>query len=96
MTVDICNASVSLQSTEALTSWNTMIHAFLAHGTATPQHLGATLEADPDFAMAHAARGLFSLMLGRAEMWAVAEGALACCQRQPAPRVPFQAARLVG
>lgn len=86
MTVDICNASVSLQSAEALTSWNAMIRAFLAHGTATPQHLGATLGADPDFAMAHAARGLFSLMLGRAEMWAVAEGALVAAKTARAAR----------
>ena len=75
MTSDICNAPVSLSAPGALSSWNNMIRAFLAHGTTTPQHLGALLEAEPDFAMGYAAKGLFSLMMGRAEMWEVAEGA---------------------
>jgi tetratricopeptide (TPR) repeat protein len=52
-----------------------MTLAFLAHGTTTPQHLGAVLSAEPDFAMGFAAKGLFSLMMGRAEMWEVAEAA---------------------
>ena len=75
MKTDICNAPVTLEHAATLDSWNAMIRAFLAHGTATPQHLGAVLEAEPGFAMGHAARGLFSLMMGRAEMWQVAEGA---------------------
>jgi tetratricopeptide (TPR) repeat protein len=52
-----------------------MIRAFLAHKAETPQHLGAVLEAEPNFAMGHAVRGLFCLMAGRAEMWQVAEDA---------------------
>ena len=72
---DVCNAPVSLEDGPALESWNAMIRAFLAHGTATPQHLGAVLAAQPDFAMGQAARGLFSLLMGRAEMWQVAEDA---------------------
>lgn len=75
MKTDICNAPVTLENNATLNSWNAMIRAFLAHGTATPQHLGAVLEAEPEFAMGHAARGLFSLMMGRAEMWQVAEDA---------------------
>jgi tetratricopeptide (TPR) repeat protein len=75
MNHDICNAPVSLQSQPALDSWNAMIRAFLAHKPATPQHLGAVIDAEPQFAMAHAARGIFSLMMGRAEMWQVAEDA---------------------
>ena len=75
MKTDICNAPVGLSKSETVESWNAMIRAFLAHGTATPQHLGAVLEAEPGFAMGHAARGLFSLMMGRAEMWQVAEDA---------------------
>ncbi len=72
---DICDAPISLQRAEALESWNAMIRAFLAHGTATPTHLGAVLDAEPGFAMGYAVRGLFSLMMGRAEMWQVAEDA---------------------
>ncbi len=68
MKYDICHAAVSLNSDDALTAWNAMIRAFLAHGTQTPVHLGKVLETEPDFAMAHAAKGLFCLMLGRTEM----------------------------
>lgn len=68
MMYDICNCPVSLTDPEALDHWNGMIRAFLAHSTATPTHLAAVLASHPDFAMGHAARGLFSLMLGRAEM----------------------------
>ncbi|GLT09318.1 tetratricopeptide repeat protein [Sulfitobacter porphyrae] len=75
MTNDICNAPVALTRPAALRSWNAMIRAFLAHKPETPQHLGDTLAAAPDFAMGHAARGLFSLMMGRAELWQVAEDA---------------------
>ena len=64
MTSDICNAPLSLKTSTALESWNNMVRAFLAHGTTTPQHLGAVLEAEPDFAMGFAAKGLFSLMMG--------------------------------
>lgn len=75
MNHDICNAPVTLNDSQTVEHWNKMIYAFLAHGQTTPQHLGATLTAAPDFAMGHAARGLFSLMMGRAEMWQVAEDA---------------------
>lgn len=91
MTNDICNAPVTLNSQDALQSWNAMIRAFLAHKPATPQHLGDTLDAAPDFVMGHAARGLFSLMMGRAELWQVAEEARtaahgAACQTTPSSR----------
>ncbi len=75
MNTDICSAPVSLQHAETLPHWNNMVRAFLAHGATTPQHLGTVLEAEPDFAMGHAVRGLFCLMAGRAEMWQVAEDA---------------------
>ena len=75
MTSDICNAPVSLKTAEGVESWDSMVRAMLAHGKTTPQHLGAVLEAEPDFAMGYAAKGLFCLMMGRAEMWQVAEDA---------------------
>ena len=75
MTTDICNAPLSLKTPGALAAWNNMIRAFLAHQAATPQHLGDVLTAEPDFVMGHAARGLFSLMMGRSELWQVAEDA---------------------
>ncbi len=76
MKTDICNATISLETAAALESWNAMVRAFLAHGTQTPVHLAAVLESEPQFAMGHAARGIFSLMMGRAELVQVAHGAL--------------------
>ena len=50
--------------------------AFLAHGAKTPEYLGAVIEAEPHFALAHAAKGMFYLLLGRRELYSVAEEAL--------------------
>jgi hypothetical protein len=72
---DICHAPVRLDDPTLVAEWNGMIRAFLAHGTATPTHLGAVLTGAPDFAMGFAAKGIFSLMLGRREMHAVAREA---------------------
>ncbi|THH35979.1 tetratricopeptide repeat protein [Aliishimia ponticola] len=75
MSHDICQSPVSLTTPGALSEWNKMICGFLAHTASTPTHLGAVLEAESDFAMGHAAKGLFSLMLGRHEMRGAAEDA---------------------
>ncbi|WP_415404158.1 tetratricopeptide repeat protein [Tateyamaria sp. SN3-11] len=72
---DICQAPVSLDDPGHLAEWNGMIRAFMAHGTATPTHLGAVLAGNPHFAMGFAAKGLFSLMMGRKELNAVAREA---------------------
>ena len=77
MMYDICQSPVSLTSPQGLRSWNAMIRAFLAHGSQTPVHLGEVLSAQPDFAMGHAARGLFSMMMGRAELVQTAREAAA-------------------
>lgn len=65
---DICHAPVSLEDPALLKDWNAMIRTFMAHGLATPNHLATVLAAAPQFAMGHAAKGLFCLMLGRKEM----------------------------
>ncbi|MGJ8546630.1 MAG: tetratricopeptide repeat protein [Sulfitobacter sp.] len=80
MLTDLCDCPVTLDNPAALASWNAMIRAFLAHGTQTPVHLGAALTAAPDFAMGHAARGIFSLMMGRAELTQTAHSALQSAQ----------------
>ena len=80
MMFDRCHSPVTLSKAQSLQDWNAMIQAFLAHGTATPLHLGAVLSAEPDFAMGHAARGLFSLMMGRAELVTTAREALAAAK----------------
>jgi tetratricopeptide (TPR) repeat protein len=71
---DICFADTALDA-EALADWNAMTLAFLAHGRETPVRLAAVMERAPDFAMGHAARGLFSLLLGRREMVETARAA---------------------
>ncbi|MEM7440326.1 MAG: tetratricopeptide repeat protein [Pseudomonadota bacterium] len=72
---DVCTCDISLQNPVAITEWDQMVKGFLAHTQSTPIHLGKVLELEPGFAMAHAARGLFSLMLGKAELFAVATDA---------------------
>ena len=73
---DVCFGDTSLQDAASLNDWNATIRAFLAHGAATPTHLGAVLAANPDFAMAQALRGLFCMLLGRREMVTTAAEAL--------------------
>ncbi len=81
MMFDLCQSPVSLSQKQSLSEWNSMIRAFLAHGTATPLHLGAVLTAEPDFAMGHTARGLFSLMMGRKELVVTAQEALSAAKK---------------
>ena len=78
--IDLFGNQVSLASSGSVESWNAMQLAFLAHGSATPTHLGAVLEAEPGFAMAQALKGLFCLMLGRSEMTQAARDANATAQ----------------
>ncbi|MGP1396267.1 MAG: tetratricopeptide repeat protein [Inquilinaceae bacterium] len=69
---DIFDIDVALDTEPALSSWNAMQLAFLAHGASTPDHLAALFDAAPDFVRGHAAHGLFMLLLGRRELFAVA------------------------
>ena len=82
---DISGTPVHLPSAAALDAWNGVILGFLSHGRHTPKHLGAVLDAAPDFALGLAAKGLFSLMMGRAELIAPARAALTAAQRSPQP-----------
>lgn len=68
MQTDKFGCEVSLDTSASVEAWNAMQLAFLAHGASTPDHLGATLAAAPDFALGHATKGLFLLMLGRREL----------------------------
>ena len=69
----------------ALEPWRRTVLGFLAHDAAVPGHLAATLEADPRFAMAQAARGLFLMLLGRAELIPGAREALAAARAGAPP-----------
>ncbi|MFQ6549828.1 tetratricopeptide repeat protein [Aestuariibius sp. 2305UL40-4] len=73
---DICDGHIDTKTPEALADWNAMILAFLAHGTDTPVRLKAVLDRQPDLAMAQAARGLFSMLMGRRELVDTARDAL--------------------
>ncbi|MEJ8475230.1 tetratricopeptide repeat protein [Roseibium algae] len=59
---------VTVTNPEAVSYWNAAVNAFLAHGKDTPLHLENALKLDTDFALAHATRGLFCLLLGRREL----------------------------
>ncbi len=70
----------------AVEAWDGVQTGFLAHAAATPKHLGDALEAAPRFALAHAAKGFFLLLLGRAELEESAADALRAAQAE-APRL---------
>lgn len=77
---DLSGDRISVANDTARLAWNDTLEAVLAHATTTPVHLARTLEADPDFALAHAAQGLMLLSLARRELVASARGCLAKAQ----------------
>lgn len=77
MTQDIFGQTTTVAAGPALEAWNKTQLAFLAHGAATPGHLGDALAAAPDFALAHAVKGMFYTLLGRRELMETAHEALA-------------------
>ncbi|WP_193139289.1 tetratricopeptide repeat protein [Meridianimarinicoccus sp. MJW13] len=76
MQTDLFGSDVSLDTSTAVEAWNALQLAFLAHGASAPDHLGATLKAAPEFALGHATKGLFLLLLGRRELIPTAREAL--------------------
>ncbi|HEU0221571.1 MAG TPA: tetratricopeptide repeat protein [Paracoccaceae bacterium] len=76
MQIDMNDLAVSLAAPEPVRLWNEAQRAFLAHGAATPVHLGAVLEAEPAFALGQAAKGLFLILLARSELMPAAALAL--------------------
>ena len=62
MTQDVFGQLTTVKPGQALDAWNKTQLAFLAHGAATPGFLAEALEADPDFALAHAVKGMLSLI----------------------------------
>ena len=75
MTQDCFGQSVSLETDKARRAWDQAQLCFLAHDARTPMHLAAVLEAEPQFALGHAVKGLFSLLLGRRELQVEADRA---------------------
>ncbi len=76
MQQDVFGQDTTLTSRDALDAWNNCLLAFMAHGAETPQHLGKTLELEPDFALGHAVKGMFYILLGRRELLETAREAL--------------------
>ncbi|KIC14458.1 tetratricopeptide repeat protein [Leisingera sp. ANG-DT] len=76
MTHDIFGQDSSLTDAAALQDWNAVQLGVLAHAAVTADHLGAVLKAVPEFALAHAIKGLSLLMLGRSELLPTAREAL--------------------
>lgn len=75
MHMDICNCRVSLTDAASVAEWNGMILGFLSHSKTVPGYLKRLLEMSPDYAMAHAAKGLFAMMMGKRELYATAKEA---------------------
>ncbi len=90
MLTDIFGNTLSLTNAATRDEWDKMQLGFLAHAAVTPTHLGAVIEAEPNFAMAHAAKGLFYLMLGRRELIQTAQDAYIAAQKalQSMPATP--------
>lgn len=80
MTTDILGQDVSLTKATSLEDWNAVLLGLLAHAEVTPKHLMRLLDAEPDYALGHAIKGLFYLLLGRRELISVAETAHANAQ----------------
>ncbi|MEM8838285.1 MAG: tetratricopeptide repeat protein, partial [Pseudomonadota bacterium] len=73
----------------ALQAWDGLCHAFLTHGSATPTHLGALLENDPDNILGLSCKGFFMILLGRAELLEEADAALRKIDQVAARRGSF-------
>ncbi len=84
MTIDLFGQATSLTSPKAQEEWDACMMAFLAHGAATPVHLTEVIDAEPEFALAHAVKGLFFLLLGRRELIETAADAHALASKLPA------------
>jgi hypothetical protein len=65
---------------DQIADWNRVIRGILAHSASTGPDLARVLAAAPDFALGQAVRGLSCLLLGRAEMVAVAHEAHAAAR----------------
>ena len=86
--LDALGQDVTTETATVAADWDRVVQAFLSHSAETPVHLGKVLEADPNFALAWAAKGLFYLLLGRSELVPVARDALASARRAEAATGP--------
>ncbi|AZO79229.1 MULTISPECIES: tetratricopeptide repeat protein [unclassified Bosea (in: a-proteobacteria)] len=92
---DLSGDRVTVANDAARLAWNDTLEAVLAHAAAAPDHLARTLAADPDFALAHAAKGLMLMSLARAELLGPAYDCLARARTAVAQRPVTPRERMV-
>jgi len=73
---DTNGLTMTLEDHRAGAAWERAVSGFLAHSASTPGHLAVALERAPEFALGWAAKGMFTLLLGRSELTPVAAEAL--------------------
>ena len=86
MLVDCRDLAVTASDAEAVGRFDRTVTSFLRHSNATPNDLAATLDVDPSMSLALAAKGFFQKLLGRRELDAVADQALAAARTSLAER----------
>ncbi|PTM40990.1 tetratricopeptide repeat protein [Bosea sp. 124] len=92
---DLSGDRITVGNDAARLAWNDTLEALLAHAAATPDHLARTFAADPDFALAHAAKGLMLLSLARPELLGAARDGLRRAQASMAQRPVTRRERMV-
>ncbi|MEL6290125.1 MAG: tetratricopeptide repeat protein [Pseudomonadota bacterium] len=73
--LDLCGCPVTSDTPAAREGWNRLTRSFLSHDAKAGDDLASTLKDDPQFALAQACRGIFSLLLGRRELTQTAQEA---------------------
>jgi len=69
---DCRGLAVTTDNALAVAAFDEAIRAFLRHGRDTPDHLSKAFDHDPDFTIAHAAKGLWTVLMGRRDVLPVA------------------------
>ena len=77
---DLSGMPTSL-SPDLIGKWNAVLRGILSHAASTGPDLAGLLASKPDFALGQAIRGLSCLLLGRAEMVAIAHEAHQAAQK---------------
>ncbi|MEM7074128.1 MAG: tetratricopeptide repeat protein [Pseudomonadota bacterium] len=75
MKTDLFGQTTSLNDPQAADAWDKTMLGFLAHSAKTPVLLAQVLDRAPEFALAHAVKGMFYILLGRRELMETAKDA---------------------
>lgn len=68
MHYDVFGQPTTLSNSSTLEAWNNTLMGFMAHSAVTPKHLADVLNAEPEFALGQAVKGMFYILLGRREV----------------------------